>query len=209
MLLMTYFMIEARIRLKRRLLLERHSFGASLRAARVMRDVQDRVASYILTVAQINFGVGVIVALGAWALGLTAPVMWGGLAMVLNFLPYVGPLAMTALLGLIGLGTSDTMLAGLIPPALFLALHAVEANVVTPALLGARFTLNPVMILLSISYFTWIWGVLGALLSVPILLTLTALTEHLGKPNVVGFLFGEPLFDGDRPPLDDSATTPE
>jgi predicted PurR-regulated permease PerM len=100
------------------------------------------------------------------------------------------------LLGLVGLGTADSVLVGLIPPLLFLALHSVEANVVTPALLGARFTLNPVMILLSISYFAWIWGVIGALLAVPILLTLTALVEHLGKPNIVGFLFGEALFDG-------------
>lgn len=195
-LLMTYFMIEARIRMKRRLLLERHSFGASLRAARVMRDVQERVASYITTVAQINLGVGVLVALGAWGMGLTAPIMWGGLAMALNFLPYLGPLAMMGLLALVGLGTADTVFLGLLPMLLFLALHAVESNIVTPSLLGARFTLNPVMILLSISYFSWVWGVVGALLSVPILLTLTALFEHLGSPNLVGFLFGEPLFDG-------------
>ena len=195
-LLMTYFMMEGRIRMKRRLLLERHSFGASLRAARVMRDVQERVSSYILTVAQINLGIGVIVALGAWGLGLAAPVMWGGLAMVLNFLPYLGPLTMMALLGLVGLGTADSVLLGLLPMLLYLALHTIEANAVTPSVLGARFTVNPVMILLSISYFSWIWGVLGALLSVPILLTLTALFEHLGAPNLVGFLFGEPLFDG-------------
>ena len=206
-LLMTYFMIEARIRMKRSLLLDRHSFGASLRAARVMRDVQDRVASYIITVAQINLGVGVLVALGAWGLGLTAPVMWGGLAMALNFLPYVGPLTMGALLALVGLGTAETIPLGLIPPLLFLALHTVEANVITPSLLGARFTLNPVMILLSISYFSWIWGVIGALLSIPILLTLTALVEHLGKPNIVGFLFGEPLFDGDGR-IDDTIDPP-
>ena len=206
-LLMTYFMIEARIRMKRSLLLDRHSFGASLRAARVMRDVQDRVASYIITVAQINLGIGVLVALGAWGLGLTAPVMWGGLAMALNFLPYVGPLTMGALLALVGLGTAETIPLGLVPPLLFLALHTVEANVVTPSLLGARFTLNPVMILLSISYFSWIWGVIGALLSIPILLTLTALVEHLGKPNIVGFLFGEPLFDGDGR-IDDTVDPP-
>ena len=195
-LLMSYFMMEGRIRMKRRLLLDRHSFGASLRAARVMRDVQERVGSYILTVAQINLVVGVIVALGAWGLGMTAPIMWGGLAMVLNFLPYLGPLTMMALLGLVGLGTADSVLLGLLPMLLYLGLHTVEANAVTPTVLGARFTVNPVMILLSISYFSWIWGVLGALLSVPILLTLTALFEHLGTPNLIGFLFGEPLFDG-------------
>jgi len=202
--LMAFFMIEARVRLRRRLLLDRQHFGASLKAARVMRDVQDRVAAYILTVGIINLGVGVVVALGAWTLGLGAPVMWGGLATLLNFVPYIGPLAMTALLSLFGLGTAEAPLVGLIPAAAYLGLHAVEANVVTPAILGARFTMNPVMILLALSYFTWIWGAFGALLSVPILLALTALFDHLGRPNIVGFIFGEPLFAVTVPPPQDS-----
>ena len=140
--LMTFFMIESRIRMKRRLLLDRHNFGASVRIARVMRAVQDRVASYILTVAQINFAVGVIVAAGAWAWGLAAPIMWGGLAFVLNFLPYLGPLVLMGLLALVGLGTASTVAMGLVPMLLFLGLHAVESNVVTPSILGARFTLS-------------------------------------------------------------------
>jgi predicted PurR-regulated permease PerM len=192
--LMTFFMVEARVRMRRRLLLERSDFGASLKAARVVREVQDRVAAYILTVSWINAGVGVIVALGAWALGLEAPVMWGGLAAILNFLPYIGPLTMVAILALFGVGTAETVLLGTIPAAAYLGLHTVESNVVTPSVLGKRFTMNPVLILIALSYFTWIWGVLGALLSVPILLTLTAFFDHVGKPNLVGFLFGEPLF---------------
>lgn len=192
--LMAFFMIEARVRMRRRLLLDRQHFGVSLKVARVMRDVQDRVAAYILTVAMINTGVGVIVTAGAWALGMSYPVMWGGLAALLNFLPYIGPLAMVALLALFGVGTAETPLVGLVPAAAYLGLHTIEANLVTPAVLGARFTMNPVLILLALSYFTWIWGVTGALLSVPILLTLTALIDHLGKPNIIGFLFGEPLF---------------
>ena len=193
-LLLAFFMIESRVRLRRRLLLERASFGASVRAARAMRDVQDRVAAYILTVTLINLCVGVLVAIGAWALGINAPVMWGGLAAILNFLPYIGPFTMIGLLGLFGLGTSNTFLVGLMPAAAYLSLHFVESNIVTPAILGARFTMNPVMILLALSYFSWIWGFAGALLSVPILLTLTALFDHLGHPNLIGFLFGEPLF---------------
>ena len=192
--LMAFFMIEARVRVRRRLLLDRQHFGASLKAARVMRDVQDRVAAYILTVALINFGIGLIVTFAAWALGMPFPVMWGGLAALLNFMPYVGPLAMIALLTLFGLGTADAPLVGLVPAASYLGLHAIESNFVTPAILGARFTMNPVLILLALSYFSWIWGVTGALLSVPILLTITALIDHLGKPNLIGFIFGEPLF---------------
>lgn len=196
-LLMTFFMIEARVRLRQKLLFGRASFGTSIKAARALREVQDRVASYILTVAMINAGVGVVAGLGAWALGLPAPIMWGGLAMIMNFVPYIGPLLMVGLTALFGIGTSDTLLMGLLPAAAYLGLHTIEANVVTPAILGARFTMNPVMILISLSYFTWIWGVLGALLSVPILLILTALFDHLGRPNLVGFVFGEPLFAGE------------
>lgn len=201
-LLMAFFMIEARVRLRRRLLLERAEFTSSLRAARAIRDVQDRVASYILTVGLINAGVGVVAALGAWALGLDAPVMWGGLAAMLNFLPYVGPLIMTGILLLVGMGTAETLVLGLVPAGAYLALHAIEANVVTPAILGKRFTVNPVLILIAISYFTWIWGVLGALLSVPILITVIAIFQHLGHPNIIGFMFGEPLFV--QPGEDDS-----
>lgn len=193
-LLMAYFMIEARVRLRQRLLFGRASFGTSIKAARVIREVQDRVAAYILTVGWINALVGVVVALGAWALGVDAPIMWGGLAATLNFLPYVGPIVMIALLGLFGIGTADTILLGLVPALAYLALHTIEANVVTPSILGARFTMNPVLILIALSYFTWIWGVFGALLSVPILLMLTALFDHVGRPNLVGFIFGEPLF---------------
>ena len=209
-ILMTFFMIEARIRLRRHLLFDRTSFGASIKAARVIREVQDRVAAYILTVGVINAGVGVVVALGAWSLGVEAPIMWGGLAATLNFVPYIGPLAMTVLLALFGIGTSATIFLGLIPAAAYLALHAIEANVITPSILGARFTINPVMILLALSYFSWVWGFVGALLSVPILLTLNALFDHVGRPNLIGFLFGEPLLSNQEDvPLsstDESAT---
>jgi len=207
-LLMAFFMIEARTRVRRRLLLDRQEFGASLKAARVLRDVQDRVAAYILTVGLINLGVGVIVTLATWAFGMDYPVMWGGLAALLNFLPYVGPMVMIGLLTLFGLGTADSPLVGLIPAAAYLGLHAVESNLVTPAILGARFTMNPVLILLALSYFTWIWGVTGALLSVPILLTITALVDHLGKPNIIGFLFGEPLFAANVLDLSDRGEQP-
>lgn len=195
-LLMTFFMIESRVRLRVRLTQGQNPSGSSLKAARVAGDVQDRVGGYILTVALINTGVGAIVASGAWALGLEAPIMWGGLAAMLNFLPYIGPVAMIGILALFGIGTGDGIVSGLAAPAAYLGLHVIEANLITPSILGKRFTLNPVVILLSISYFSWIWGVLGALLSVPILITVMALIEHVGQPNLVGFLFGEPLFPG-------------
>ena len=202
--LMAFFMIEARVRVRRRLLLDRQNVGASLKVARVIRDVQDRVAAYILTVGLINLGIGVIVALGAWALGLEAPIMWGGLAALLNFLPYIGPLTMAGVLALFGIGTSASPWVGAVPALCYLCLHAIESNVVTPSILGAKFTTNPVLILFALSYFTWVWGVTGALLSVPILLTLTALIDHLGKPNLIG----EALFATNPLEADEEAVAP-
>lgn len=194
-LLMAYFMIESRVRLRRHLLLDRSGLNASLRVARALRDVQERVGAYLLTVTLINVCVGVIVGLGAWAFGFESPVMWGGLAALLNFLPYFGPLVIGVLLAAIGLGTSDSVLVGLLPALFYLGLHAVEANVVTPAILGRRFTVNPVAILVAFSFFSWVWGALGAILSIPLLIILLALFEHMGSPNVIGFLFGEDLFE--------------
>lgn len=195
-LLMSFFMVESRLRLRQHLLFDRTSYGSSLKAARLVRAIQERVGTYIITVAVINSGIGIITATGAWLLGWNAPIMWGGIAALLNFLPYIGPLTMIGVLALVGLATYDTVAMGLLAPLLYLGLHAVESNMVTPAILGRRFTVNPVLILFSFSYFTWTWGVLGALLSVPILITLTSAFDHLGKPNLVGFVFGEPLFPG-------------
>jgi predicted PurR-regulated permease PerM len=192
--LMSFFMIESRVRMRRRLLNNPAHPESGRKAARMMREVQDLVGSYMATVGLINLAVGVIVGLGAWALGFDAPIMWGGLAALLNFLPYLGPVTMMLILSLVGVANSETLIAGLVPTLLYLALHLVEANLVTPAVLGRRFTLNPVLILVAISYFYWIWGVIGALLAMPILLILTAMFHHVGRPNMLGFLFGEPLF---------------
>lgn len=194
-LLMTFFMIQARVRMQKNLPFQNISSDTSIKAARALREMQDRVSAYIFTVAWINGCIGIIVALGAWALGVEAPVMWGGLAALLNFLPYIGPLVMVALLALFGIGTAETAVLGIIPAAAYLGLHTVESNILTPSILGARFTMNPVMILIALSYFSWIWGVFGALLSVPILLMITAFFDHVGKPNLIGFVFGEPLFE--------------
>lgn len=208
-LLMTFFMIQSRVRLRQHWFYDRVSFGTSIKAARVLREVQGRVSAYITTVAFINAGVGVIVALGAWALGVDAPIMWGGLAAILNFVPYIGPLAMMVVLGLFGIGTTDTVIVGLIPAAAYLGLHTIEANVITPSILGARFTMSPVMILIALSYFSWIWGVIGALLSVPILLMITAFFDHVGRPNLIGFVFGEALFTNSLMPPEDEKPAEE
>lgn len=198
-LLTTYLMIESRVRMRRHLLLRRSDLDASLRASRTLRAVQGRLGTYLGTVTIINALLGVLVGLVAWLFGLQSPVMWGGLAAVLNYLPYFGPFIMAGLLGAVGLGTSASLLSGSLPLILYVTLHALEANVITPSLLGRRFAVSPVAILVSISFFTWVWGAVGAVLATPLLIMMLALIEHLGSPNFIGFLFGEDLFVSRNP----------
>ena len=112
-------------------------------------------------------------------MGVPNPAMWGVLAALLNYIPYFGPFAGVLVLGVMGLLTFDTVPKGLLPPIWYLALHLLEANFITPILLGRRFVLNPVIIFISLIFWTWVWGVPGALLSVPILMTIKAICDRV------------------------------
>jgi predicted PurR-regulated permease PerM len=127
----------------------------------------------------INIGLGAIAGAGLFFMGVPNALMWGMLVAILNFVPYFGPIAGIILLATVGLLTFDTVWSGLLPPAWYLLLHFLEANFITPVALGRRFTLNPVVIFVSLIFWTWLWGVPGALLSVPILVSIKVVCDHV------------------------------
>jgi predicted PurR-regulated permease PerM len=117
--------------------------------------------------------------------------MWGMLVAVLNFVPYFGPVAGIILLATVGILTFDTLGQGLLPSGWYLLLHLLEANCITPILLGRRFTLNPVVVFISLIFWTWLWGVLGALLSVPILVSIKVICDRLPTLSYVSELISD------------------
>lgn len=149
------------------------------RAVEISREMQQQISNYLFSVSVINIGLGIIVGVGLYLLRVPNPAVWGMLVAVLNFVPYFGPLAGIALLAVVGLLTFDTLWRGFLPPAWYLLLHLLEANFITPVLLGRRFTLNPVVIFISLIFWTWLWGVPGALLSVPILVSIKVICERV------------------------------
>ncbi len=199
-LLLAYFMTEARARLRRQLVLDRVEFSASLRVARVLRDIQARIGAYFATTIMVACGVGVVVTTGAWLFGWQNPVMWGGIAAMMNLLPYVGPLTMMVLLTLFCHSGEGPIVWSLLPTLAYIVMHTVEANIVTPVLMGRTLSMSPVAILVSLLFFGWVWGVIGIFIAVPLLVVISAFLDHSGRPNVVGFLFGEPLFGQDGTP---------
>jgi len=155
------------------------TLGDKKRAVEICHEIQQNISNYLFTVSLINIGLGVIASVGLYFLGVPNAAMWGLLVAALNFVPYFGPLAGIILLGAVGILTFDTWLQALLPPAWYLLLHLLEANLVTPHLLGRRFTLNPVVIFISLIFWTWLWGVPGALLSVPILVSLKVVCDRV------------------------------
>lgn len=197
-LLLTYFMLEARLRVRRQILVEREDFAGSLRAAAVLREMQSQIGTYFITNVCVAAAVGIIVGLGAWGFGWDMPLMWGGLAAIFNLLPYIGPLTMLGLIALFGLGSDAPLGWAIAPMICYGVLHATEANVVTPIIMGKRLAVSPVAILASLIFFSWVWGVTGALLAGPLLLILSVMLDYVGRPNLIGFMLGEPLFSQPR-----------
>jgi predicted PurR-regulated permease PerM len=161
--------------------------------ARVFRDMKRRVGGYFATFSTINIVVGVATGLACWQLGLPDPAMWGGIAAILNFIPFVGPTLTIGLLGLAGLSTFDSLLEAAFPALAFMAISFVENNAVTPMIMGRRMTLNPLAIILNVSFWTWLWGPVGGLISLPLLIMFKVICDHIPAFQVVGALIGAPL----------------
>jgi predicted PurR-regulated permease PerM len=141
------------------------------RAVEISHEIQQNISNYLFSVSLINIGLGLAVSGGLYFMGVPNAAMWGMLVAILNFVPYFGPVVGVLLLADVGLLTFDTLWQGLLPSIWYLVLHLMEANFITPILLGRRLTLNPVVVFVSLMFWTWLWGVPGALLSVPILVS--------------------------------------
>lgn len=147
------------------------------RAVEISHTIQQNISNYLFTVSIINVCLGTVVSLGLYFLKVPNAPMWGMFVALLNFVPYFGPIVGVLLLAVVGVLTFDAPWQGLLPPAWYLTLHLLEANFITPILLGRRFTLNPVVIFISLMFWLWLWGVLGALLAVPILVSLKVICD--------------------------------
>jgi predicted PurR-regulated permease PerM len=152
---------------------------AKLRFIRITNDIEQNLASYVATVTAINVCLGIAVTAGAWLFGFPSPVIFGILAAVLNYVPYIGPGCMAVILFAVGLVTFPSLGYALLPPAAFVALTTIEGHILTPAVLGRRLTLNPLAVLLALAFWTWMWGPMGAFLAVPLTLMGLVTINHL------------------------------
>ncbi|WFP63648.1 AI-2E family transporter [Mesorhizobium sp. WSM4904] len=165
------------------------SLSQKKRALRVVYDVEREISHYLLTVAVINAGLGTVIGLGLWGLGMPNPLVWGAAAALLNFLPYVGALITILLVTVIALISFDTISYALLAPAFVLLCDVVEGQFVTPTVVGRRLELNAVAIFIAIAFWSWLWGFVGALMAVPLLVVVKVFCDHFdGLSHVGNFL---------------------
>jgi predicted PurR-regulated permease PerM len=174
-----YFFIATRTRLRKGLLSLCSARRIRLRVARIVRDVENLLSRYLASIAIVNVGLGVATTLMLLAIGMPSPVLWGTLAAILNFIPYLGPAVVTAVLAGVGSATFDGLLPSLTPALAFVGLNVVESQLVTPTVVGRNLTLNPFLVFLSLGFWLWIWGPIGAFVAVPLLLIGAIVVNHL------------------------------
>jgi predicted PurR-regulated permease PerM len=173
------FVMAGQVELRRQLAAFFGSRDGKLRFIRIANDIEHNLASYVAVVTVINIALGVVVAVGAWLFGLPNPAILGILAMLLNYIPYVGPACMAIVLFAVGLVTFPSLGQAFIAPACLVALTTLEGHLITPTVLGRRLTLNPLAVFLAIAFWTWLWGPLGAFLAVPLLIVALVIFGHV------------------------------
>ena len=144
-------------------------FRDKRQAIEISQHIEHDISAYLITVTIMNAAVGLATALVMWLCGLGDPILWGAIAFLFNYVPILGPMIGLVTFTLAGLLTVNTLWGALLPAALYLAIHLVEGETITPMLLARRFTLNPVLVIMALIFWYWMWGVPGAILAVPML----------------------------------------
>lgn len=193
MLLMLFFLMTEGDSLLRRIVEITPSFSDKRRIVQIATQIERNVSLYLATITMMNLGVGALNVLQCWLTGMPNPLLWGVLAFLLNYVPIIGPLTGVVIYFFVGLFTFPSMLYALLPPSIYLCIHIMEGETITPMLLAKRFTLNPVLVMASLMFWDWMWGISGAFLSVPMLAVVKIFCDHIESLTPLGHVLGGPV----------------
>lgn len=180
-----FFVLLGRTELRRALVIGFKDHESRLRTLKIWNDIEHQLTSYLSVVVVINLVVGIGAGVIAYAVGLPSALAWGVLAMILNFIPYLGAVIMELILLAVGLVTFPTLTHALAAPVIYLAFTTLEGHFITPGIMGRRLTLSPLIVFLALVFWTWLWGPAGAFLAVPLLIVgLVAINHVFPKDRV-------------------------
>ena len=190
LLIMLFFLLADGDALLRRFVEILPGLSEKKRAVQIATEVERNISGYLSTITLMNLCVGLANGLSAWSFGLPDPLLWGTVAFLLNYIPILGALTGMVIFFFVGLFTFSNVVWALAPAGVYLLIHMIEGETITPMLLARRFTLNPLLVIAALMFWDWLWGVAGALLAVPLLAVFKILCDNIESLTPIGHLLG-------------------
>lgn len=191
LVLVLFFLLASGDSLLRRFVEIMPTLADKRRAVQIVSEIEHNVSLYLATITIMNTLVGLLNMAQVWLLGLPNPLLWGVVAFMLNYVPILGPMTGIVIFFFVGLFTFDSVPHALIPAAIYLGIHLLEGETITPMLLARRFTLNPLLVIMSLMFWDWLWGIPGAFLSVPLLAVFKIVCDHVDSLTPLGHMLGD------------------
>jgi predicted PurR-regulated permease PerM len=180
-LVLLFFLISSGDAFKMKLVASMRRYRGKKRVLCIWRDVEDNVSVYLLTITLINLCLGGAIAIGLFLMGFPNAALWGAMAALLNFIPYLGALVGLTVVAVVSIITYDPLGQAAIAPAIYLGCNIIESQLITPSVLGRRLSLNPVVVFISVIFWGWLWGMPGAMMAVPLLIIVHVLCTNFPR----------------------------
>jgi predicted PurR-regulated permease PerM len=190
MVILLYFLLASGDLFLRKLIHVLPRLADKKKAVQIARQIEEHISRYLVTVAMINATLGIVAGLLLWALGMPNPMLWGAMAGLFNFVPFLGAVTVIAILTLVATATFSSLGHAFLIPAAYMGLALLEGNLINPLIVGRRLTLNPVVIFLGLTFWGWLWGISGALLAVPMLAMFKIFCDHIEPLAPIGEFLG-------------------
>lgn len=184
-LVLLYFLLASGDSFLNKLVTIIPKFEDKRRAVEIIRDIQRDTSRYLTTRTLINLGLGTAVSMATYLMGMPNPLLWGALAAVLNFAPYVGPAISISIITIAAIISMETISEALLVPAVILVINIIEGEFISHQLIGKRLALSPVIVFVSIVFWGWLWGIAGALIAIPIIAAFNVVCQHVESLNPV------------------------
>ena len=189
-LLLLFFFAAAGDTMLRRVVEVTPTWGDKRRIVEIVGEIERNISGYLLTISLMNCGVGIACGLVVWAMGVPDALLWGTVAFALNYIPIIGPVVGMVIFFIVGLFTLPSVAEAAALPGIYLLIHVVEGETITPMLLARRFTLNPVLVIISLLFWDFLWGIPGALLAVPLLAVMKIVCDRVPSLVPIGHVLG-------------------
>lgn len=190
MLILLFFLLASGDLFLRKLVSLLPNFHDKKLAVEISRQIEENISVYLVTITLINGCLGAAVGTCMHLLGLPNPLLWGVMAGLLHFIPFLGSLVGISIVTMVGAVTLDSLLMIALVPASYLSLNLIQEYLIVPIVLGRRLLLNPVVVFLWLIFWGWLWGIPGALMAVPLLAVLKIVCDHIEQLAAIGEFIG-------------------